>query len=108
MNAQEQFFLSCHAIKAAYTNRYYNLFLVLFRRSLYELTAACDKPTKVTLSSFPDVSGIFVGACVPQYLPCPNIGESWDLPFLNYNKKRSTQVNQSVHQEKVQRVYPNI
>jgi sensor domain CHASE-containing protein len=101
MNSQEQFLLSCHAIKTAHTNGSYHLFQLLFRLSLHELTAACDKPINVTLSSFPDVSGIFIGETLPQYLPSPNIGEDWDLPFLNYNKKRSTQVNQSEQQEKV-------
>jgi hypothetical protein len=78
-------FMACY--QTAYTNNNYHSFLFLFRKSLYELTAAVDKPTNVTLSSFPDVSGIFAGAWVPQYLPCPNIGESRDLPFLSCNKK---------------------
>jgi hypothetical protein len=65
------------------------LFLHLFGKYSYqyELTAACDKPMNLTFSSFPDVSGIFAGASEPQYLPCPNKGENWDLPFLNYNNK---------------------
>jgi hypothetical protein len=78
-------FMACY--QTAYTTENHHLFLILFRKSLHELTAVVDKPTNVTLSSFPDVSGIFAGACVPQYLPCPNIGDSRDLPFLSYNKK---------------------
>jgi hypothetical protein len=69
------------------------LFIVIFRKSLYKLTAAADKPMNVTLSSFADVSGISLGGCVPQYLPCPSIGDLRDLPFLSCNNNLTIDVN---------------
>jgi hypothetical protein len=66
------------------------------QKILYELTAAADKPTNVTLSSFADVSGISLGDCVPQYLPCPNIGDLRDLPFLSCNNDLTTELNHLV------------
>jgi hypothetical protein len=72
------------------------LFIFVFTRSFYELTASADKPMNVMLSSFADVSGISLGGCVPQYRPCPNIGELRDLPFLSCNNNLTTEINHLV------------